>query len=281
MGFLDRIKTGAKLTVRSLEVIRDNRELMMYPVLMLAVCAVVAPFLLAVFVGGLFAAETQFASDSENAEIALAIAAFITYLVFTFISTFFATALVHASYSVFRGESPDLRQSLKAATKSLGPILIWSVIAATIGLILQRMEERNRGISSLLSIAWTALTFFVVPVIALEETSIKGMFTRSAGIFRERWGVTAVGIVGTGIIQFVIVLIGGALTAGAWFLLESAPVAVVLGVITALVAFLVGTAVTGVVKTALYLYARGETLPPALADIDPNRLVKYRGGGSI
>jgi hypothetical protein len=167
---------------------------------------------------------------------------------------------------------------LKAASRGTRTILVWSLIAATVGVVIQRLEQRSAWSSTLLSAGWAALTFFIVPVIALEETSIKGMFKRSAEIFRQRWGETAVGVAGTGIVQFWIVLIGGVFVAAAWFLLGIEPLAVVLGIITALLAFLAGTTVGGVVKTAHYLHDRDDRMPDEMSDIDPDQLVQYRGG---
>lgn len=278
MQVVERIKTGFKLTVRSLAIIRHNRALMAYPVLMLLVSALVAPLLLAVILGGLTIEAAQGSVDEENPGIAVFVGIFIAYLVFTFISTFFSTALVHASHTAFRGEPPDIRQSLKAASRSLMPILVWSVIAGTVGLFMQRSQRRMPWLTALISTAWAALTFFIVPVIALEEASIRGMFSRSARIFKERWGETAVGVVGAGIVQFAVALIGGGIIGLSWLMFESEAIVLILGVITAIAAFLVGTTVNGVIKTALYLYARDKGLPAELADINPDQLVQYRSG---
>ncbi len=277
MGFLDRIKTGIRLTIRSVFIVLNNRKLIAYPVLMLVVFAAVAPFIVAGFFG-VMAAGNASGLPEESANVIGAIYGLIVYLIITFISTFFSTALVHSSYRVFSGEEPRIRESLGAASKSLGTIFVWSLIAATVGLIVQRLERRVPWIATLLSAAWAVLTFFIVPVIALEETSIRGMFRRSAEVFKQRWGETAVGIAGTGIVQFAIALVGGAFVAASWFLLGVESLAVGLAIITAVAAFLAGTAVSGVVKTALYLHARDEGLPTQMADIDPDALVQYRGG---
>ena len=277
MGFLDRIKTGIRLTIRSIFIVRNNRTLLWFPVLMLLVFAALVPVGILGFLGTMIAGAAAGVPE-DNAEILAAAYGFVVYLVVTFISTYFSTALVHASHTIFKGGAADIRSSLRAAWNAAGTIFVWSLIAATVGLIIQRLEQRSPWISTLLSAAWAALTFFIVPVIALEETSIRGMFRRSAEIFRQRWGETAVGVAGTGIVQFAIALVGGGFVAAAWFLLGIEWLAVGLAIITALIAFLAGTTISGVVKTALYLHARDEGLPDEMAGIDPDALVQYRGG---
>lgn len=280
MNVLDRLKTGYALTVRSLRVIRDNRKLMAYPVLMLAVSALVAPLFLVVIIGGVSPEAARATFEQDDPGIAVLAGIFAAWVVLTFISTFFSAALVHASYSAFSGGEPDIGHSLRRALESLGAIAVWSLIAATVGLIMQRSERQSSWLTTLFSAAWAALTFFIIPVIALERTSIHGMFSRSARIFRERWGESAVGIVGAGVVQFAISLVGAALMAGAWFLLEVQTVVPFIAVVTAIVGFLVSTTVNGVIKTALYIYASEEQLPAELEDIDPDRLVRYRGGST-
>jgi hypothetical protein len=108
MGFLDRIKTGIRLTIRSICVVRSHRALLMFPVLILAVFAVLSPFGIAGFLGVLAAGDATGILHDDNVSIALAAHGFVIYLIGTFISTFFSTALVHASHMVFCGENPDL-----------------------------------------------------------------------------------------------------------------------------------------------------------------------------
>ncbi|MFW6075275.1 MAG: DUF6159 family protein [Chloroflexota bacterium] len=278
MNVLDRLKTGYELTVRSLRVIEDNRKLMAYPILMLAVSALVAPLFLVAIIGGISPEAARATFEQDNPGIVALAGIFAAWLVFTFISTFFSTALVHASYTAFSGGEPDIGRSLHRAMESLGAIVVWSLIAATVGLIMQRSDRESPGLTTLFSAAWAALTFFVIPVIALERTSVRGMFSRSASIFRERWGESAVGIVGAGVVQFAISLVGAALMAAAWFLLDIQIIVPFIAVVTATVGFLVSTTLNGVIKTALYLYASEEYLPAELEDIDPDRLVRYRSG---
>lgn len=278
MSVIDRLKAGYALTVRSLRVIRDNRKLMAYPILMLAVSALVAPLFLVVIIGGVSPEAASATFEQDDPGIAVLAGIFAGWLVFTFISTFFSIALVHASYTAFSGGEPDIGHSLRRALESLGAIVVWSLIAATVGAIMQRSDRDSPSMTTLFSAAWAALTFFVVPVVALERPSIRGMFSRSAKIFRDRWGESAVGIVGAGVVQVAIALVGAALMAGAWFLLEIQMVVPFIAVVTGIVGFLVSTTVNGVIKTALYLYASEEQLPAELEDIDPDRLVRYRSG---
>ncbi|SFS54369.1 hypothetical protein SAMN04488556_1427 [Halostagnicola kamekurae] len=198
---------------------------------------------------------------------------FMFYLVLTFISTFFSTALVHASHDAFAGRQPDTYRSLILAKESVGSIFVWSVVSATIGVVLQLVGRRIQITSLLFSMAWAAMTFFIVPVIALEQPSIRGMLTRSGAAFKDAWGESAVGATGIGMVQGVIVLIGGLVAVSVSVTTGNSQLVLTIGAITMIMMLLLGSTVGGIVKTALYLHANEGELPGEFAGINPDELV--------
>jgi hypothetical protein len=70
-------------------------------------------------------------------------------------------------------------------------ILLWSLIAATVGILL-RMLEQSRVlrwvVGRALELGWSLATFFIIPVIIFEDLDVLGSFKRSADLFRRRWG---------------------------------------------------------------------------------------------
>jgi len=74
---------------------------------------------------------------------------------------------------------------------------MWAIVAATVGVVIRVIHDRfafvGKIVAGLLGAAWSLATFFVVPVLVLEERSIQESFTRSVGVFRKTWGETVVG----------------------------------------------------------------------------------------
>jgi hypothetical protein len=122
---------------------------------------------------------------------------FLVYVVTYSIGIFFQAAVVAGATERMRGGDPTVRSALGAALRRVGPILMWAVLAATVGVVIRMIHDRvgfvGKLLASLLGAAWSLATFFVVPVLVLEEQSIPNTFRRSVGVFRQTWGETVVG----------------------------------------------------------------------------------------
>jgi len=139
---------------------------------------------------------------------------FLYYLVNYFVVVFFNTALVHCTRLYFHGEEVSIEKGLKFSLSRIGSIFAWSMFAATIGTILRMIEENigwiGKIIISLIGIAWSIATFFVVPVIAYENVGPLGAFKRSSQMMKEKWGESLGAGFSFGLVQllaFIIVAI--------------------------------------------------------------------------
>jgi hypothetical protein len=267
LGFLDRLKTGWTLTKDSIGVIRDHPKLLAFP-LLAGVSSIVflvlffVPLVLANAIGGGLEYVVLFA----------------LYFATTFLSTYFSAALVHAANEAFHGREPRLRDSTSAVSGSLGPILVWSLISATVSVIFRILENSDNPVAAVLrsvfAIGWAILTFFIVPVIVFEDVTATSMFERSGETFKDTWGET----IGAGFgITAIVIGIGLVLVAGA--IAVSVPVGAVLpgaGIILAVVlvavalvfTFLLSQTIWGIAKTALYLYAVEGATPEQFENFD-------------
>ena len=83
-----------------------------------------------------------------------------------------------------------------------GKVFIWSVISATVGIILSIISERSklvgRIVSSLLGAAWGFLTFFALPAMVIKNISVTDSFKESTATIRRVWGETFIVTIGTG-----------------------------------------------------------------------------------
>jgi len=135
----------------------------------------------------------------------------IFYLVSYFVVIFFNVGLVHCARKALAGEPTTFSDGMKAASSKLGPILIWTLIAATVGWVLHTISERSgivgRIIIAILGAAWNVLTFFVIPVLVFENVGPIEAIKRSGSTMSKTWGTSLIGNAGIGLAIFLLGLI--------------------------------------------------------------------------
>jgi len=254
MQTLGRIKRGYVLIRQSISVMREHPRLGLFPVVSGVASVAFLALLLTPMLGVL-------ALDSNDTVMFVAgVGALVgLYLGMAFISAFFTAGLVHQTRAVLAGEEPSLRAGLQGAWGVKGRLFVWAFISATVGVILDAISESDSIVAQVLAavfgIAWTLMTFFVVPVIVFEKPSIRGMFTRSAKTFKETFGETPISLIGVNIVAIVVAL--PLLAPGAYLLLAAdiliAGAPLVIGGL--LISQLISYTLRGIVKTSLYFYA--------------------------
>jgi hypothetical protein len=172
-------------------------------------------------------------------------------------------------------------EGLKNALNHFTSILAWALVSATVGIILQLLKEKGGVIgkiaASLVGGAWGLVTFFVVPILVLEDKGVVDAIKESTSLIRKTWGET---IIGSGSIMLVFVIIGiiGFICTLATLLLGSFAVfgiALVLFIGLVIVLAVMAAAMQGIFVTALYTYARTGTVPSAFrSDLIQNAFVQ-------
>ena len=205
---------------------------------------------------------------------------FAYYLCNFFVAFFFNAALVDFVTTRMRGGEPTVGASLRAATACLPQIAAWAVIASTVGIVLKALESRagflGRIVMALLGVAWTLVTYFVVPIIVIER---KGAFDAVGGskdLLAKTWGKQIVSGLGYGIIGFL-------LTIPAIIVFIVAIVAVAgsqgqhvgsMGILAVVAAFyLIGLGIVlgtlrAIFGVVLYLYAKTGNAPEGFSSTD-------------
>jgi hypothetical protein len=214
-------------------------------------------------------------------ELVFYIALFAFYLVSYFVVIFFNTALVSCVNARLQGKEMSVGEGLKNALNHFTSILAWALVSATVGIILQLLKEKGGVIgkiaASLVGGAWGLVTFFVVPILVLEDKGVVDAIKESTSLIRKTWGET---IIGSGSIMLVFVIIGiiGFICTLATLLLGSFAVfgiALVLFIGLVIVLAVVAAAMQGIFVTALYTYARTGTVPSAFrSDLIQNAFVQ-------
>ena len=253
----DKFSRSWTLVKASAAVLRSDKELLVFPLLSgLAAMLVVATFIIPVFALKIF---------ESGMGVGGAILGFLFYLCQYFVIFFFNAALVGAAIIRLEGGDPTLADGFNAAKSRLGPILGYAAIAATVGMLLQALKNRQsnflvRLIGSGLGVAWTLSTFLVVPVLVQQNIGPIDAIKESVKLLKRTWGENAIGNVGLGLafglMMFGVVAIGMLLA----FLAASASgaLAVTIIVITVLAAVSLGvvqSALSAIYSAALYRFA--------------------------
>jgi len=269
MSVISRFKTGFGMARRSVRVLRAHPKLLALP--LLGGAAGIA-FVLTLF--GSLLTTGPFLRDPGPVLFA---ALFVAYLVETFVASFFSAALVAATREAFHGKDPEIWPALATAWDRKVPLLAWSLVAAVVGVVIRGIESQDGIVSEIVAgvftVAWSVMTYFVVPVIVFRDPSVREVFEESAGTFRDTWG-ESIGAMGTvDIVTGLVVLVGIGLGAGAFVATDGLgdaqmPAAVLVGGTVVGVGLLIGKAISGVAKTALYVYATEDSTPQHFEDMD-------------
>lgn len=254
---MGRISTGWNLTKVSLRVLRQDKELLLFPLL----SGISLILILAGFVGGMFLAvgfEGMFQGSFAWISI---VVLFVYYVVAFFVGLFFNAAVIGAAMIRLNGGHPTLSDGLRVARENVGRIFLWALFAATVAMIIRMIQERvgiiGKIIMGIVGIAWSLATFFVVPVLIYEKLGPWAAVKRSASIFRRTWGETFTGqftmggiFVLAGLLGILPILLGLAL-GGMLGLVIGGVVAFVYWVVLGIVA----SAANSILIAALYRYA--------------------------
>jgi hypothetical protein len=269
------IARGFRLAKASWGVVKQDRELIVLPIISF-LCSLLV---MAVFVLG--AVGIGLPAQGQSASPALYVLGFVMYVALSFVTIFFNAAVIGTAMKRLKGEPATLKDGLALAKAHLGAIFVWALITATVGMVIRTLQERSgllgRIVFGLIGFAWTVLTYFVVPVLLYEGVGVGDAIKRSGSIFRQRWGEQFIGnaTIGLAIVLISIpVLLVGGLVAAAVPIVGIPLLVIAVGALMA-----VGAACSGVFNAALYRYATTGESSGAFTVEDMNASFRPRRGG--
>ncbi|HEY8134706.1 MAG TPA: DUF6159 family protein [Candidatus Limnocylindrales bacterium] len=256
----DSIGRSWELAKGSFRVLRSDKELLIFPLLSFIALVIVSisfffPFM---WVGGVASAQ------NGEANIASYVVAFVFYVVSYTVTFFFQTALVGAAMIRLDGGDPTLGDGLRIAFSRLPKIIVYAVIAATVGMILRWISERagivGQIVGGILGFAWSVATFLVVPVLVVENVGPFEAIKRSTGYLKRTWGEQLIGNIGIGLVfgllMMLVIFAGGALL---FFLFQASVTLGLIGVVALIllvgILALIGSALGGIFTASVYRYA--------------------------
>jgi hypothetical protein len=279
---MERISYTFDMMRSSWEVLKAEKQLMLFPLISGICCLLVLlSFGLPLWANGFPSTE-----QLHQRPVLYYGLLFLFYFANYFIVIFFNSAVIACAVLRMRGGEPTLAIGFNAALARLPQILGWALVAATVGLILRALENlaRKRAnwvgqiVAGLIGMAWSVLTFLVVPILVVEKKGPFAGVKESAALLRKTWGEQLVGHFSFGLVFFLLALIGVVpLFFGVVIVHAAMPLGVLL--IAAGAIYLIGLAVVQstlqtIFQAAVYLYAHDQRAP---AGFDESHLSSAMG----
>jgi len=272
MGFFATIGRGWEMSKLSMSVVRKDPELMVYMIIagvMSLACLVgmsIPQFL-----------EMEWAVNPDGTFTGAYFGfTFLAYMVLSIIVVFWNCAIIANANIRLTGGDPKFADGVNAALKRLPIIIVWGIIAGTVGLLLKALEGAARSsdndaaramaafVHFLGGLAWWVMTFFMIPHLILEGQSVGDALKSSKKTFFSTWGENITSGLGIGLIAFLIgiplVMVTIALTAVA------GPVGLFFGAIAIGLLIAWANAAEQVAVVALYRFAKDGQMPKIYQD---------------
>jgi hypothetical protein len=165
------------------------------------------------------------------------------------------------------GKQPTVGAGFRIALSHLGRIAAWALVAASVGMVLSSLRDRNNKLLSVvaagLNIAWSLVTYLIVPVLLFEDRGVFASLHRSSELFRSHWGEQVAGSFGFGLLSTLLSIPAVVLAVLCW---RVDPIAgIILAGVYLLILATVTSAVRGVFTVALYRYATAGSPPPGFS----------------
>ncbi len=272
-----RLKTAWLLLKQSLKVLKNNKQLLRYPFMggltTLFITIIFAVPMLASGDTFLYRGVDVYGNEQVNLTGLGMLVTFVYYVISFFIIFIYNAGLAAHVLDIFHGKSLEYRHYMSVAWSKRGTIFVYSLISATVGFILNSIEQRSRLlgyiVSRVLGALWTFANLFTIPIIVESDAGAPSAIKQSTKLFLSRWGENIgarVSFGGLAMLLYLLVLIP--------FIVLMAFISSFLGVagiifmiaivfISIIIFITVVNAASNILSTALYFYAKYQQIPAA------------------
>jgi len=270
-----KISFGWELVGESFRVLREEPRLIVFPLLSSIACLLVLVGF-AIPLWGTPQAQAVLQERHVPDDPLSYVILFLFYFANYFVIVFFNSALLGCAIIRFRGGRPTIGDGLRVAIARAPQIAGWALVSATVGLVLKIIESRSEKVgqlvAGLLGMAWSIVTYLVVPVLVVEKAGPIEAVKRSVALLKKTWGEALTAEISVGLIFFVIFLVAflplvafvglGIVAIGAGQVILGG-MAMAGGVAVLILISLVSSALSTILLAAIYLYAAEGTVPAA------------------
>ena len=271
-----KLKTSIELFKECKTVIKKDKTLLLFPIISAVVSFfLILSFIIPVWYLTLSQSDLTITEISSNPEIldekpltmgsSQSLLLLLYYFCSFFVIIYFNVAFSCATLKVLKWEDATVSNSLQAANKNIWNIILYSLVAWTVGWLLKLLEEQfwmlGKVVIWILGVTWTLMTFFIAPVLAQEDLGIKDSILKSKDVFVKTWGENVIWNISFWLIEFFyIMLIAG------WTVVLLAytghPIFLVLGILLFLWTIIYFSTISTIYTNVLYLYANnGKQVP--------------------
>ena len=269
-----------QITKMSFSVINKDRELLAFALLSFVFSAI---FSIAMIVPSVLSEIINEGQPVSELEVYQYIIIFATYFGLAFIATFFNVCVVYTAKIRFEGGDATFGESIRFAFSRIGLIIRWSLLSASVGLLLNVLERAvssfgkvgeivGRIIIGLMGAAWSIATIFVVPILVYDGLGPIDAVKKSMSAVKETWGENIVRSIGLGLMTvfayFAVIAGGVGLTIllTNYFEIAGLITGLVIGGCLLLFTGLLFKVASTVFTTALFVYANEKIVA---SDYDP------------
>ncbi len=270
-----RISNTWGLMGDSWRILKQDKKLLLFPLLSGICCIIViASFAIPMVANDSLMppqAGEEGVQPTTGEQVTYYLKLFLFYFCNYLVIIFFNSAIVGCAAMRMNGQNPTLGDGFRICFARMPLIVGWALVAATVGLILRIIEDKNRKIgrfiAGLLGMAWTAISFLVLPILVIEKKHPISALKESTVMLKKTWGEQLVCNFSFGLIFFLLFLPGIALVVLGIFIGASTGNAVVavaciaVAVIYFIALSLIQSALQVIFQTALYYYAKHQTAP--------------------
>lgn len=179
-----RIKTGWQLFKSSMKILNGNRYLFRFFIMTWVSVLVIN----AAIIAFAWFCNTSFL----NSNAAWYPFVIIVYLVVYTIVNFYAAALASNIFDIYKGVRQPYKNYIKLAWKRIGPIFVYSFVAAIVGTLIEyiinSLGRIGQFIAWLIGATWSLTTMFSLPLIMDGKASGLGSIKQSAKLLKDNWG---------------------------------------------------------------------------------------------
>ncbi len=268
-----RISFGWQLVGQSFRVLREEPRLIVFPLLSSIACLLVLGAF-AIPLWGTPQAQAILQERHVPNDPLSYVVLFLFYFANYFVIVFFNSGLLGCAIMRFRGGRPTIGDGFRVAILRAPQIAAWALVSATVGLVLRIIESRSEKVgqlvAGLMGMAWSIVTYLVVPVLVVEKAGPIEAVKRSMALLKKTWGEALSAEIGAGLIFFVIFLVAFlplAVFVGLGIFAFGAGQAILGGlalagaVIVLILISLVSSTLSTILLAAIYLYAAEGTVP--------------------
>ncbi|XYK80342.1 MAG: DUF6159 family protein [Labrenzia sp.] len=269
---IEKLERALALGAACWKVLLLDKEMLLFPIMSaLALALVIGSGGWAIYTTPELQAFFQSIFDSEQPDqdprfwALMFVFLFINY----FIMIFFNAALLGCALIRFAGGDPTVMDGLSLSMRRLPQILLWALVTAFVGWVLQLLESRLKGLMrffiNLLGAGWAVATYFAVPILVVDGVGPVTAIKRSVQAVRKTWGEALVGHIGLGALNFLILIVAMPILMLGIFSFEQNPALgsglATVGVTLILIGSVVVTTLSAILRAALYIYAVEGEMP--------------------